>query len=186
MKYKDNIRIADYFFSDAMDLLLRYNITWDRFIPVKSRRIKAFIDLRISFECILKAYIAYFSNAGNERADVIKEVEKYGHRIDHLARDAMQSIPEHEMASVSSYVEELKQLPVGLRYKLDCFDFLEANEELYYRTVGVDRWMKELYECIKSLCSFLDKHLRSHSRIVTGEEIKELLLSPKHNKYLDK
>ena len=184
MSISDNIQIADNYFNDSIDLLFRYKLTFDHFSFVKSRRVKAFIDLRMSFECILKASVSYFAHINGERRCIIRKIEGYGHRVDKLAEVFSQYMSERHAVSVSEFVADLRQLPMGLRYKLDCFDFLEAKEDLYYRTVGSDTWLQNLYECTKSICDWLNEHLKRHSRIINGAELWEELVKPKHNKYL--
>ena len=80
--------------------------------------------------------------------------------------------------------ETLDQLPVGLRYTLDGFDFLEAQEQLYYATIGSDSWLEELRSYIGRVCASLGSELSKHSGVISVSDIPiEDILNPGFNKY---
>jgi hypothetical protein len=175
-----NVRVADHYFHDACDLTRRYEITIDEWFAVKSKRVKCFIDLRIAYECILKAVIVYFAGEDDKKKS-IKLAESFGHRVNSLEEEAGKYFTgEFE---VKLYSDALASLPVSLRYKLDTFDFIDANEEYYYKTIGSDRWMNNLCEYIKTITAWVDSLLQSHSKIISGSIPIEELLAVDYNKY---
>jgi len=62
MNFADSpsISVANDFVNTCLDYLHRYRITKENLQTVKSKRLKLYLDLRISAECVLKAYSAYF------------------------------------------------------------------------------------------------------------------------------
>lgn len=179
------VAVAGDFLDDCQDLLARYKLTIDHFYAVKSRRLKVFIDLRMAAECLLKAHIAYYCPGDSDRKQVISRVEKYSHHVAKMASQVHSHIARDKWERLVSFIEQLDQLPVGLRYRLDVFDFRDANEEFYYRTVGDDGWLHELYDAIYAVGQDLGEVLSSHSRILTGSELWEEFQarSEEHRKY---
>lgn len=186
MPISPNIDVANDFFHDCIDLLQRYRMIIDHFSGIRSKRLKTFIDLRIAAECLLKSYVAYFKLSELDRGDVIKKIETYGHKITSMAVEAEGFADHQNWASFSPYVAKLDILPVGLRYRLDVFDFREVNEVLYYETVGNDAWLYGLHDSLKALSDDMNQHLNSHSCVVSVEELWEELITPRHNKYAKK
>jgi hypothetical protein len=62
MNFADSpsISVANDFVNTCLDYLHRHRITKENLQTVKLRRLKLYLDLRISAECVLKAYSAYF------------------------------------------------------------------------------------------------------------------------------
>lgn len=178
-----NVEVADDFFHDAGDLLHRYRLTVNHFYAIKSKRFKLFLDLRTAAECILKAYAAYFHMEGLARNEVIDRIERYSHNIKALAIDVRNHVEPNVWEGFSRFTEQLARLPVGLRYRLDCDDFREVNEDFYYETVGSDTWLDGLHDRVKDMTDALNKHLVGHSRILSGADLWEEFHKPSHNKY---
>ena len=86
------------------------------------------------------------------------------------------------------FIEQLEHLPVGLRYRLDVFDFRDENEERYYQTVGSDQWLDALHDAIAAVAEDFNQLLATHDRILTGEEVWQALEASEgqYNKYAKK
>jgi hypothetical protein len=180
---RTRLEVADAFFHDATDLLSRYTLTRDRFWSIKSRRLKLFVDLRIAYECILKAYVAYFADSKTDRATLTSRIEAFRHSVHRLRVAVLPNLPPGLAQKAATFDAELVQLPVALRYKLDGFDFLEAKEDLYYRTVGNDSWLMSFAECVQALVEDFDRVLQKHAGFVSIDELAESIMTPSHNKY---
>src|SRR5438105_15396065 len=91
---RERLEIANSFFLDATDLLTRYRLTTEYFSAIKSRRVKLFVDLRLAYECILKAYLAYFDEHASDRKILIRKVESFRHDVERLLDDIIPFLPE--------------------------------------------------------------------------------------------
>jgi hypothetical protein len=181
-----NIYVANDFYHDCVDLLQRYKLTIDQFYSVRSKRLKTFIDLRIASECVLKAYIAYFSLKDLDRETVINKVESYKHHIGRMAEEVVKYVTGENWTRFLPFVQQLDALPVGLRYRIDVFDFRKIKEEFYYQTVGSDDWLNNLHDALKAISDELNLQLNYHSKIISGAELRGKLLESQHNKYSKK
>lgn len=170
--------------NDATDLLTRYRLTTKYFSGIKSRRVKLFIDLRLAYECILKAHLAYFDEESSDRKSLIRKVESFRHDVGKLLGHIIPCLSEHLVQRGQLLNKELALLPISLRYYLDVCDFLEAKNDHYYATIGKDSWMEGFAEFVRVLIDQMDKKLQSHSRIVGGDELWEAVIHEGHNKYL--
>ena len=180
---KINIEVADCFYTDAEDLIDRFDRTFEVYFGVKSRRIKCYYDLRAAYECILKSIIAYHEQPEIERRDLIKKTERYGHKISELEVLA-QNVDTDRESTVLSWGTILDRLPVGLRYALDAYDFIEAKESLYYETIGDDDWLYRLRKYVGTLSKAFGEKLSCHSGIISVRDIPmEKLLCKDYNKY---
>lgn len=183
---KNNVEVSDDFFKDCHDLLIRYDRTIEGFSGIKSRRFKCFNDLRSAYECILKAIIAYHQPRDMERKALIQSAERHGHRISSLEESAIK-LASPGTLGVEAHGELLDQLPVGLRYALDGYDFLEVHEDLYYETIGCDPWMTDLRSYVGRVFQSVNEELSKHSGIVDIADIPmEKLLGQEYNKYREK
>ncbi len=104
-------------------------------------------------------------------------VEKYGHKLERLSSEAIRLWRCEVSEEIKSKISECEKLPVGLRYSLDAFDYLEANEEIYYQTIGSSEWMKQVEELAEEARKRLQEMLSRRSKIVTvsAANVKELL-----------
>lgn len=183
---RNNLEVADDFFKDCHDLLIRYDRTIDGFSGVKSRRFKCFNDLRSAYECILKAIVAYHQPRDMDRKLLIQTAEKHGHHISSLERSAIMLTAAGAL-NLEERGELLDKLPVGLRYALDGYDFLLFHEDLYYETIGCDPWMIDLRGYLDRVSKAMNEVLSQHSGIVDISGIPmEELLGERYNKYRDK
>jgi hypothetical protein len=178
---KNNVEVAQTFFEDTCDLVLRFDVTFQRFHPIKTRRFKCFIDLRLAYECILKAILAYQQPKDMEREALIRTVEKRGHNI-----SALEAAVSSEATNfgLESWGSELDHLPIGLRYSLDGQDFRDMKEDLYYKTVGSDVWLHHLRDYLVRVRDVVNEELKQYNGIVTIADIPtEKLLGGEYNKY---
>jgi hypothetical protein len=179
---KRNIEGSQDFFTDCEDLLVRFDRMVGSFFSLKSRRFKCFNDLRSAYECILKGAVAYGQPRDSDRKHLIRFVERYGHRISSLES----AIPPDLACAllIEPKGDTLDQLPVDLRYTLDGFDFLEAQEQLYYATIGSDSWLEKLRSYIGRVGDSLGSELSRHSGVISVSDIPiEDILNPGFNKY---
>ena len=178
-----NIEVAQNFFVDCEDLLKRYDKTSESFFAVKSRRLKCFNDLRSAYECALKCAIAYHQHPETERRRLIEQVERNGHRIEKLEEEVSRLVG-LAVYSIEEKGAVLTRLPVSLRYALDGFDFLAAQEPLYYETIGSDTWLDSFRVYIGRVLEALNATLSKHSGILSAADIPiEKVLDTEYNKY---
>ena len=181
-----NLSIADDYFHDSEDLLKRYNLTEEFFKNTKSKRMKLFVDLRIAYECVLKSIFVYFYETDADRKEISKAVLKMSHDLLKLESEVKKKLSPALQVEIDHFSNDLKQLPIGLRYRLDVMDFLDAREDLYRLTIGDDDWLSRYYELIKSLTEFVDRKLSAESAVgplsdfVSFEEA----IKPVDNKYI--
>lgn len=181
---RERLEIANSFFLDATDLLTRYRLTTEYFSAVKSRRVKLFVDLRLAYECILKAHLAYFDEQTSDRKMLVRKVESFRHDVERLLGDVIPFLSEHLVQRGRLLNKELALLPISLRYYLDVCDFLEAKNDHYYATIGRDSWMEGFAEFVTTLTDQMNKNLESHSRIVGAGELWDVMNHESYNKYL--
>lgn len=168
-----------------MDFLARYRLTEGLFSSIKSRRFKLFIDLRIAYECSLKALIAYFAEDLNSRKLIIHRVESYRHDINRLFKDVSPFLSEDLVQKGQRVNVTLSLLPVSLRYYLDGRDFLEVKEEDYYSSIGQDSWMEDFAKYVKMLLGMIDEKLQANSDVVSSNELWDIIINgDNYNKYL--
>lgn len=185
-----HIQVSDHFYHDAIDLLARYKVCeaseFPEFYSTKSRRMKCFIDLRMAMESALKSVVTYYCHSDTKGEKLVKKVENYRHHIEKLIAKAREHIPSDMRTSVEALANELHQLPVGLRYRLDVMDFKANNEALYYKTVGSDVWMNNSSKTIQAVADFIGKELSKESRILSGSDLLKEFREPKYDKYAKK
>lgn len=163
-------------------MIFRYDITVDRFGALKSRRMKCFSDLRGAYECSLKGMVAYIVPGDTDRKSLIKRLEKLGHRISLLEAELPLNV--REKYGIETRGGILEQLPVGLRYAIDGYDFVRAKETVYYTTIGSDEWVFEFRKYVGRVCAELGRALSSHSRVISVSDIpKEQIFGDTFNKY---
>jgi len=182
-----HIQVSDYFYRDAADLIKRFRlVTKDpdsSFVIIKSSRFKSFIDLRMATESILKAIVSLNVHSDLSGEKLVKRMEGYRHHLDKLMREAEPHIPPALLEFTKSYCSEISKLPVGLRYSLDGMSYLQAQEKHYYKTIGNDTWLYGLRDHLTAITEHIGKELNSHSRILSGKELLEVLQAPEFNKY---
>jgi len=182
------MEIAGKFSTDAFDYFTRfrcsfYSSEYD-FQSIKSRRCKAFTDLRLALECVLKAYIALrqpFSSGGKE---LIDSVESHKHNIKKLLQEALSLWKINLDPEIEKVILECSELNMGIRYAFDAFDFREVNQDLYYRTIGSDSWIIKLRDTVELLIKRQHSILNKRSKVVCAADIPlEQLMSVPYSKY---
>jgi hypothetical protein len=168
--YPMRLELAGYYSDDATDFLRRYRLTFYSeevdFQGVKSRRTKAYVDLRMALEALLKATIclrAPFALAGKPLVDKIRS---YSHRIDQLAADALRGVrvdPQYIVA-----IGKCRIAPVDLRYQFDAMNFRIPDDRNYYDTIGSSDWLKIIEEFIEQGTRRLRAALGRRSKVVSG------------------
>jgi hypothetical protein len=167
--------VAGWFVTDAYDYLARFRCTFysDRadFQGMKSRRLKAFVDLRLAIEAILKGFIALRQPTGSAGKVLVHAVEKHSHKLSPAWEEVVKLWRFSKMDPLNSLIADCDQLPLSLRYTLDARDFLESREELYYRTIGNDKWMHCLEQTISRASHRLNQILGRRSRVASAADI---------------
>jgi hypothetical protein len=186
-----HLDVADHFYHDSCDLLSRFEFSFNSesisFYSVKSRRMKCFVDLRMAMESALKAYTAYYCHSDISGKELVCKIESYRHHLNKLIDKCIKYLPDSEQKECEKLCSQLTELPVGLRYKLDVMDFIDAREKEYYATVGNDNWMGHLKDSINRITTYIGKELAKESRVISGGEIPlEELMGPAYNKYSKK
>jgi hypothetical protein len=179
-----HIEIADSYFHDCEDFLYRYRLTFNYFTSMKSKRFKLFVDLRMAFECALKACAIYFQMKDLSRKDIIDRLHNLGHDTSKLIGLVSESLTQTQLENLRSVSEEVRMLHVGLRYDLDQVDFRVAQNDLYYQTVGSDVWLNRLHDVTTELSALISESLQTHSRVVSVKDLMKDVLTPKYNKTL--
>lgn len=184
------VEVADHFYNDSVDFLLRYRICIKsdeyRFDTPFSRRIKCFIDLRMAMESILKGYACYNVHSELSGKDLIRRIEKYSHHVNKLFSACQDCLPMSVKSKVGVYCEQLSKLPVGLRYKLDAADFKSNRTKKYNETIGDIAWLDNLAEIIDEITKLFGKELNKESRLVGLDDIISEMLDPSYSKYQSK
>lgn len=183
----NHLEVSSHFLHDAADFEIRYkhciNSDGPSFYTPRSRRLKTFIDLRMGIESILKALVAYHEHNDRKGKTIINWIEKFGHNIDKLLNKVQPHIPEDIFNEYYDHFKELTSLPVGLRYRIDAWDFHGNQEELYYRTIGSDDWLNHIHKGLLKLIELANNDLAKHSRILSGEELRKEVFAERYEKY---
>ena len=183
----DRIEVSNHFFHDALDFQIRFDHCFfsdgPLFFTPRSRHAKCFIDLRIGIESILKSFLSYFHSGDKKGKELVKWVEKYSHRVREMLKDAEPYLQPGFKDKYGDQILSLDSLPVGLRYRLDAWDFRGNKEDFYCDTVGCDSWLQLLHEALKELIQFMNENLKQHTRILGSAELWDELVAPHYEKY---
>jgi hypothetical protein len=168
--YPMRLELAGYYADDAADFLRRYRVTFYSkdfdFQGVKSRRAKAYVDLRMALEATLKAAISLRSPFALSGKPLVDKVRSYSHRIDKLTRDALKGI--RVDARYLTAMEKCDIAPVDLRYQFDAMTFRTPDDRTYYETIGSDAWLETLERFIDIGVKRLKAALGRRSKIISG------------------
>lgn len=177
----NRLDVAGRFATDAADYLARFRCSYYSddfdFQSIKSRRFKAFGDLRISIEATLKGFIALRQPYSAGGKNLVHLVEKFGHKLERLMTEMVRLWRCRIDEGVRQKISQCEKLPVGLRYSLDALDYLEAHEDLYYETIGSDQWMKQVEILAEESRKCLQDKLSRRAKViaVSSDNIEELL-----------
>lgn len=170
-RYPTRIELAGFYSQDAADFFKRYKLAFDSevldFQSIKSRRAKAYVDLRMAFEALLKSVVCLRSPRNLSGKPLVDSVVAYGHRIDRLRGAALRDIN-----IADEYLEILLKCdsaPVGLRYNFDAMNFRVPDDGLYYETIGSDAWLKSLEDLFEVSMKRLSLALSRRSKIIPGK-----------------
>jgi len=100
-----------------------------------------------------------------------------------MMRKVRPHLPENIVTEYEGDILKMDGLPVGLRYRLDTWDFRGNREEYYYDTIGSDDWLNRNLEALSKLIDFANENLKPHSRIVGSSELLAEMLEPRYEKY---
>lgn len=177
---RDALKLSDAYWRDAQDYLQRYQFTVNSeerdYWGIKSRRMKAYIDLRFAIETILKSKICLSTGAGLSRDDLLSELLALGHNVGKLVqRSGLALTPELGQALAGC-----ERAPVHWRYEAEAREARDQDERDYYATVGDDPWMRKLETFVEIEVKAIGLELQSYSRIVSGSELlDEIMARPK-------
>jgi hypothetical protein len=168
--YPMRLELAGYYSDDAVDFFHRYQVTFYSeefdFQSIKSRRSKAYVDLRMSLEALLKAALclrAPYSLAGKP---LVSKMRAYSHDIGRLAGDALKGFRVDRLYLTAIY--KCAVAPVDLRYQFDAMNFRSPDDKNYYDTIGSSVWLKTIEEFIEMGTKRLRAALDRRSKIVAG------------------
>lgn len=160
--------VAEHYHRDAIDFAGRFDILWERQTH-KTGRIKSFVDLLMSCECVLKSHV-FLGRLENDPTDTYILIRRAGHQIAQLADKAnfLENRSDYEFLK-----EELDDFSVFIRYSLDAYEtffpFLPENDEVklnYSGTIGNNAWVLQVRHCLATL---LDKSKSKFSGLVTSD-----------------
>lgn len=186
----NNIDVSNDFYHDSLDLLAKYKACYFNevidFQSVKSKRMKCFIDLRMAIESALKSYAAYYLHSDVKGKKLVKKIEGYKHYVENIYVKCAEHLPTDQQEICKDYCLQLKELPIGLRYRLDGMDFLYAREELYYQTIGNESWLDGLEKLVDVLVKNIGQTLSTHFEVIDGSSLTfDELFSQSYNKYAE-
>jgi len=164
------LELAGNYSDDAADFYHRYRVTFYSeevdYQGIKSRRAKAYVDLRMALEALLKATICLRSPYSLAGKSLVKTIRAYSHDIEKLQKDAFGGI-KLDAANVAA-IAKCNIAPVDLRYQFDAMNFRVPNDEAYYETIGSTAWLKTIEEVVRIGLARLRAALGRRSKIVTG------------------
>jgi hypothetical protein len=179
--------VAARFADDARDYLARFQCTFYsvrfEFQVVKSRRAKTYTDLRLAVEALLKAFVALRQPYSSGGKKLVSSIERGGHKLLPLSERASNLWKISISGDLLGLLRDCDELPIGLRYTLDAWDFREVREDIYYRTIGSDAWMKRLEVEVAATSKRLDQILGRRSRVLSGKELFAQMMGENFNKY---
>lgn len=168
--YPMRLELAGYYCQDAFDFLRRFQLTFysDKmnFQGVKSRRVKAYVDLRMALEALLKSVICLRARRDFAGRPLVRMVRQYSHDTERLKIDALKGL--RLDARYSEAIDKCRIAPVDLRYQFDAMIFREPDDRNYYETIGSDVWLKTLEEFVEGGLARLNAALGRRSKIVPG------------------
>ncbi|WP_222428553.1 hypothetical protein [Thalassolituus sp. C2-1] len=181
------LEVSSHFLHDAIDFKIRYRYCIDSdgplFFEPKSRRTKCFVDLRMGVESVLKSLICYYTYNDRKGKTLVNWIEKFGHNLAKMVRKLEGELPEELFDKFKEDILKMDELPVGLRYRFDTWNFEDNKEALYLDTIGCDRWLESLYSALEQLIEHSNEQLKPHSRIVSAAEVIEEMGEARFEKY---
>jgi len=165
------LELAGNYADDAADFFHRYHVTFYSqevdYQGIKSRRAKAYVDLRMALEALLKATLCLRSPYPLAGKPLVKAIRRYSHDIDQLRQDALKGIKLNDKQATA--ISKCKIAPVDLRYQFDAMNFRVPNDKSYYETIGSSDWLKMIEDFVQVGLKRLRTALSRRSKIVTGK-----------------
>jgi hypothetical protein len=178
--YPMRLELAGYYADDAADFLHRYRVTFYSkevdYRGIKSRRAKAYVDLRMALEALLKAVRCLRSPYTLSGKPLVTSIRRYSHDIDQLRKDALRGIALD--AKYAKAISKCNLAPVDLRYQFDAMNFRVPNDKNYYGTIGSTAWLETIEEFVRAGLKRLRSALSRRSKIVTGGVVAQELKRP--------
>jgi hypothetical protein len=137
----------------------------------------------MGMESVLKSLICYFESEDRKGRRLLNWIQKYGHDIGKMMRKVRPHLPENIVTEYEGDILKMDGLPVGLRYRLDTWDFRGNKEEYYYDTIGSDYWLNRNLEALSKLIDFANENLKPHSRVVGSSELLAEMMESRYEKY---
>jgi len=164
------VELAGYYANDAADFLRRYRVTFYSeevdFQGVKSRRAKAYVDLRMALEALLKATLCLRAPYALAGKPLVSKIRGYSHDIDRLRADALKNVRVDPVYVAA--ISKCTIAPVDLRYQFDAMNFRCPDDRNYYDTIGSNVWLKTIEEFVETGTKRLRAALNRRSKIVPG------------------
>ena len=178
--YPMRIELAGYYYEDAADFVTRYRLAFyseERdFQGKKSRRAKAYVDLRMALEALLKAIICLRSPYRLSGKPLAEKIKRYSHNIDKLAADALDGFRVDERYTAA--IAKCDVARVDLRYQFDAMSFRVPDDRDYYDTIGSNAWLKTVEEFTAAGAKRVNAALGRRSKIVSGSVLIQELSRP--------
>ena len=169
--YPMRLELAGNYADDAADFFHRYRVTFYSeevdYQGIKSRRAKAYVDLRMALEALLKATLCLRSPYSSAGKPLVTKIRKYSHDIDQLRKDALKGIKLSDAQATA--ISKCNIAPVDLRYQFDAMNFRVPNDKNYYDTIGSTSWLKTIEDFVQVGLRRLRSALGRRSKIVTGK-----------------
>lgn len=148
--YPMRLELGGNYADDAADFFHRYRVTFYSaevdYQGIKSRRAKAYVDLRMALEALLKATLCLRSPYSSAGKPLVTKIRRYSHDIDHLRKDALRGINLSDAQAMA--ISKCNIAPVDLRYQFDAMNFRVPNDKDYYDTIGSTSWLKAIEDFV--------------------------------------
>jgi hypothetical protein len=173
---RDLARMADAYWRDGQDYLRRFELVFNSehqdHSSIKSRRVKAYIDLRMAVETTLKSlYCLDSKKSPNSTRNILKY--EFKHNIAELAKAVGLDINSKEFAAL----KKCERAPVHWRYEVEARQSRSNDERDYYDTVGEDSWIAILIDFVTRMLRQIDGRLKTFSRVVSAAEVADEMFS---------
>ncbi len=166
--YPTRVELAGFYAEDAFDFLRRFKLAFYSnqvdFQGKKSRRAKAYVDLRMAVEALLKSIICLRSPWGLAGRSLVRMVRQFSHDINTLKESALKGI--ELKGNYSNALDKCSMAPVDLRYQFDAMNFRSGDDQEYYETIGSDAWLGTLEEFLDLSLERLQSTLNRRSKIL--------------------
>jgi hypothetical protein len=179
--YPMRLELAGFYSDDADDFLRRYRLAFYseeiNFQAKKSRRAKAYVDLRMALEALLKAIVCLRAPYGLAGAPLVKKIRGHSHNCDSLMSSAFEGILLGQQ--VRNDIAKCNIAPVDLRYQFDAMNFRSPDDRNYYETIGSNAWLKTMENFVEAGLKRIQPALNRRSKIVPGKIALEELRRPR-------